>query len=135
MDISFESSSSSNDEAAEEGGLKKKQTMIYRKKTGKKDEDGSLSSVGSQMTAFNKEDYVSKRELRQTVKSLKALIIELREQLIKEKGFLETHSLEVSSLVRQEIIEKMILQDDQIQSTKEDLILSHKKLARERSDF
>jgi hypothetical protein len=37
--------------------------------------------------------------------------------------------------VREELLAVIAIQEDQIQSTKEDLILSHKKLAKERSDF
>lgn len=64
--------------------------MIYRKKTMLKSKEGpvadeSSSSHESDMTAFNKEDYITKKVFRQEINKMKLQMMDIKELIEQEK--------------------------------------------------
>ena len=67
--------------------------------------------------------------------NLKHQLLLVNEALNENKQHLLEHSKDLTALVRHELTSMIQAQDYTISSTKEDLVLSHKKLAKERSDM
>lgn len=93
------------------------------------------SAEGSSSAEFNREDFVEKELYKVDIDMLKKEIEGLKKLLEDTKFQVIDQSKNNDELLKEEFKQTIAEQDDLINATKEDLVLSHKKLAKERSDF
>ena len=91
---------------------------------------------------FNKDDYVDKKQfllwqtqIKEEIRQAKAQSLELRNKAWEDRAYVEKSANDGLALLKQELMGELIMRDDKIQSTQEDMMLSRKKLSNETSDF